>query len=147
MYSDLVIALRDAHGAPILKKYVVPATTETEETTEYCVQPVSYTVIPGVASATNPVDGRTVWPIPLQGQWITSDPLPAEFTGACDAQPQYAMFVSETELERLNLARTDERVIEQKLADVQTKFLLAEQHLARADRSHLHRRQGDRRLS
>ncbi len=69
------------------------------------MQPVSYVQVPGVASTTNPVDGRTVWVVPLQGEWI-ADPLPAEFTGACDPQPQYAMFVSEVELERLNLART-----------------------------------------
>ena len=69
-----MIALRDTDGAPILEKYVVPATTETAESTEYCVQPVSYTAVTGVAATTNPVDGRTVWPIPLQGAWITSDP-------------------------------------------------------------------------
>ena len=39
------------------------------------------------------------------------DPLPADFTGACDPQPQYAMFVNEVELERLNLARTSDAVI------------------------------------
>lgn len=125
VYSDLVIALRAANGTPILKKYVVPATTETAETTEYCVQPVSYTAIPGVASSTNPVDGRTVWVVPLQGAWISAGPLPLEFTGACDPQPQYAMFVKEVDLERLNLARTADDVIATKLADVTTKFLLA----------------------
>ncbi|MBD3784833.1 MAG: hypothetical protein IE926_18105, partial [Micrococcales bacterium] len=125
LYSDLVIALRDTDGAPILEKYVVPATTETAESTEYCVQPVSYTAVTGVTATTNPVDGRTVWPIPLQGAWITSDPLPTEFTGACDPQPQYAAFVSEAELERLNLARTSDAVIARKLADVKTKFTVA----------------------
>jgi hypothetical protein len=125
VYSDLVIALRAINGTPILQKYVVPATTETAETTEYCVQPVSYSAVPGVTSTTNPVDERTVWPIPLQGQWITPTGVPAEFTGACDPQPQYAMFVSEVELERLNLARTADEVIATKLADVTTKFRLA----------------------
>ena len=52
--------------------------------------------------------------------------MPAEFTGACDPQPQYAMFVSEVELERLNLARTADEVIATKLADVKTKLLLAD---------------------
>ena len=125
VYSDLVIALRAANGTPILKKYVVPATTETAETTEYCVQPVSHTAIPGVRATTNPVDGRTVWVVPLQGEWI-ADPLPADFTGACDPQPKYGMFVSEVEMERLNLARTSESVIATKLADVQLKLRFAD---------------------
>ncbi|MHB8958571.1 MAG: COG1361 family protein [Candidatus Limnocylindrales bacterium] len=126
LYADLVIALRAENGTPILQKYVVPATTETAETTEYCVQPVSYEPVPGVASRPNPVDRRTVWVIPLQGQWITQPGFPtAEFTGACDPQPQYAMFVAEVDLERLNLARTADAVIATKLADVKTKFLLA----------------------
>ena len=42
VYSDLVINLRDEAGAPLLAKYDVPATEESEATTEYCVQPVSY---------------------------------------------------------------------------------------------------------
>lgn len=120
-----MIALRAGNGTPVLKKYVVPATTETVESTEYCVQPVSYVPVPGVSSSMNPVDGRTVWVIPLQGEWISAGPLPVEFTGACDPQPQYAMFVKEVDLERLNLARTADDVIATKLADVKTKFLLA----------------------
>ena len=72
VYSDLVIALRAADGTPILKKYVVPATLETDATIEYCVQPVSYELVPGVPESTNPVDGRTVHVLPLQGEWIGS---------------------------------------------------------------------------
>ena len=41
-----MIALRAENGTPILKKYEVPATTETDATTEYCVQPLSYSQIP-----------------------------------------------------------------------------------------------------
>ena len=126
LYSDLVLALRAPNGTPILKKYVVPATTETPEATEYCVQPVSYNPIPGVASSINPVDERTVWAIPLQGEWIDAppDPLPVAAIAACDPQPQYAMFVTAVDMERLNLARTSEDVIATKLADVATKFQL-----------------------
>ncbi len=123
-----MIALRAPDGTPILKKYVVPPDAEsTEPTTEYCVQPVSYDQIPGAASSVNPVDGRTVWAIPLQGEWIAADPpvVPLDEIGACDPQPQYAMFVSEVEMERLNLARTSDSVIAGKLADVQAKFQLA----------------------
>ncbi len=124
-YSDLWYALRAPDGAPILKKYIVPATSETSEpTTEYCSQPVSYQAVPGVPSTINPVDGRTVWVIPLQGEWIANppDPLPVDAISACDPQPQYAMFVSEVDLERLNLARTSEDVLATKLSDVMTKL-------------------------
>jgi hypothetical protein len=133
LYSDLVIALRAEDGTPILRKFVVPATTETEASTEYCVQPVSYEAVPSVTQVTNPVNGTTVWPIPLQGEWLpggtrVDDPnaLPADEIGACDPIPAYAMFVSEVELERLNLARTSDDVIAQKIADVQTKLQFAD---------------------
>ena len=121
-----MIALRAANGTPILKKYVVPETELTTASTEYCVQPVSYESFPGVTSRENPVDGRQVWVVPLQGEWIENETVPAEFTGACDPQPQYAMFVSEVELERLNLARTADEVIARKLADVALKLGFAE---------------------
>lgn len=123
-----MIALRAENGTPILKKYDVPATAETEATTEYCVQPVSYEQVPGVMSSTNPVDGRTVWVLPLQGEWILTppDPLPVAEIEACDPWPQYAMFVSEVELERLNLARTADEVIARKIADVELKLRFAE---------------------
>ena len=128
IYADLVIALRDVDGTPTLKKYEVPATSETDATTEYCVQPVSYEKVPGVTSSTNPVDGREVWVLPLQGEWILDppDPLPVEEIEACDPWPQYAMFVSEVEMERLNLARTADEVIARKLADVALKLEFAE---------------------
>ena len=128
VYSDLVINLRDEAGAPILAKYDVPATEESEATTEYCVQPVSYDPVPGLTSEVNLVDGRDVWVLPLQGEWIADppNPLPVAEIEPCDPWPQYAMFVSEVELERLNLARTDDRVLEQKVADVEEKLFLAD---------------------
>ncbi len=124
LYSDLVIALRDENGAPVLEKYVVPTDPVT---TEYCVQPVSYEPIPGVDSTVNPVDGRDVWVVPLQGGWIGDPdaPVAQDAIGACDPQPQYAMFVKEAELERQNLTRTSDTVLAQKLADVQTKLQFA----------------------
>ncbi len=128
LYADLVIALRAENGTPILKKYEVPATAETDATTEYCVQPVSYEPVPGVTPSTNPVDGRQVWVLPLQGEWILSppDPLPVAEIEACDPWPQYAMFVSEVDMERLNLARTADEVIASKLADVALKLGFAD---------------------
>ena len=127
IYSDLNFVLRATDGTPILKKYIVPPSTETSgSTTEYCMQPISYSAIPGVEQSTNPVDGRPVWVVPLQGQWIDNppDPLPVEAISACDAQPQYAMFISTVELSRLNLVRTSDTVMAQKLADVGTKLQL-----------------------
>ncbi len=127
VYADLNVVLRADNGTPVLKKYVVPPSTETgQATTEYCVQPVSYSPITGVAPTVNPVDGRTVWVVPLQGEWAGAppSPLPVEEIEACDPQPQYAMFVSAVDLERLNLARTSDTVIAQKLASVQGKLQL-----------------------
>lgn len=124
LYSDLVVALRAADGTPVLTEYLVPESEEAPETTEYCVQPASYAPVPGVAPRTNPLDGRDVWVIPLQGEWIEDpvDPLPVEAIEPCDPQPQYAMFVAETELERLNLTRTSEEVLARKIKDVETKL-------------------------
>lgn len=127
LYSDLVLALRAEDGTPILKEYLVPETEDSPETVEYGVQPVSYVPVPGVAPTVNPVDGRQVWVIPLQGEWIENpvDPLPVAEIEATDPQPQYAMFVAETELERLNLTRTSEEVLARKIKDVQAKLFAA----------------------
>ena len=86
---------------------------------------MSYTAIPGVGEEENPVDDRWVWRVPLQGEEI-ADPLPADFTGACDVQPEYTMFVKEVELERLNLVRTSDAVIADKLGDVMMKLRFAD---------------------
>ncbi len=125
LYSDLVLALRDAEGAPVLKQYTVPGEGEDPPTVEQCVQPVSYERVPGVTASTNPVNDKPVWVLPLQGEWLPNPPV--EEIEACDPQPQYAMFVSEVELERLNLARTSDDVIASKLADVEEKLLTADE--------------------
>ncbi len=128
LYSDLVVVLRAETGTPILNKYVVPATETDPASAEYCVQPVSYERVPGLTAGVNPVDGRQVWILPLQGEWLADpiDPLPVAEIEACDPQPQYAMFVKEVELERLNLARTADEVIARKIADVDTKLRYAD---------------------
>ncbi len=121
-YADLNVVLRAVDGTPILETYVVPATAETAATTEYCPQPVSYSSIPGVASSTtNPVDGQKVWLVPLMGELIGTQAF-SESSSACDPQPQYAMFVTPTDLARLNLARTTDTVLAQKLSDVEAKL-------------------------
>lgn len=129
LYSDLVVALRAEDGTPVLKKYDVPADAETEATTEFCVQPVSYEPVPGVSASTNPLDGREVWVLPLQGEWLPpyTGEIPVEEIEACDPKPQYAMFVVEAELERLNLARTSDEVIADKLAAVEEKLTVAKE--------------------
>lgn len=129
LYSDLVVALRAEDGTPILKEYAVPGEDPADPATiEYCVQPASYAAVPGVLATVNPLDGRDVWVIPLQGEWIENpvDPLPVAEIEACDPQPQYAMFVSETELERLNLTRTTDEVLARKILDVEEKLISAD---------------------
>ncbi len=129
LYSDLILALRAEDGTPVLKEYHVDTDDDAvPDTYEYCVQPVSYERVPGIAKSESPLDGRDVWVIPLQGEWLGStEPLPVEEIEACDPQPQYAMFVSETELERLNLTRTSESVLAKKAKDVKTKLTVADE--------------------
>nr|MCU0261181.1 hypothetical protein [Ilumatobacteraceae bacterium] len=129
VFADLVVVLRDEHGVPLLKEFEVPSEIEPGLTEQvYCVQPVSSTPLPGpVLPVVNPVDGRTVYPIPLMGD--PGAPLPAEGeeVEVCDPQPAYAMYVAEAELERLNMARQPDRVKEQKLNDVMIKLLTADE--------------------
>ncbi len=129
VYSDLVIALRAANGTPILKKYVVPEPPRRDRVDRVLR---AARVLRGGSRRddrrfrTRSTAG-TVWVIPLQGEWIDGRRrCHSTFTGACDPQPQYAMFVSEVELERLNLARTADEVIARKLADVALKLGFAD---------------------
>jgi hypothetical protein len=118
-YSDLVVALRDVDGLPIFAEF------ETVDGTSYCVQPVATEPLPGLdpTGITNPVDGATVYPIPLMGD----SPDLTEDDEVCDPEPAYAMYVSEAELERLNMARTEDAVLDQKLADVMQRLLGTDQ--------------------
>ncbi len=126
LYSDLVVAYRAADGTPILKEYYTEATDEADAASHFCVQPVSVDRAPGVPGTEDPLTGKDVYVLPLQGEWIgTTDPLPVEEIEPCDVQPAYAMFVNEAELERLNLGRTSDDVLLRKLEDVETKFDLA----------------------
>lgn len=101
LYSDLVLALRDVDGLPIMASFEVAS--EEGVTTEYCVQPVVADPLPGMTEAdavVNPVDGRQVYKVPLVGD----GDVVAEEDEVCDPQPAYAMYVQEAELERLNMA-------------------------------------------
>ncbi len=120
IYADLVVALRDIDGVPITKTYTVP-----DAAAETCVLPVSYSALPGVTGETNDVDGRTVYRIPLVGDALPGVFDLAEFS-VCDPQPAYAMYVTEAELERLNLTRQPDAVKARKLEELQIRFLTAD---------------------
>jgi hypothetical protein len=128
VFADLIVILRDVDGVPILKEFEVPSEIEGETEMEYCVQPVSSAPLPGgIAGVTNPVDGRTVYPIPLMGDPGAPPPPEGEEVEVCDPQPAYAVYVTEAELERLNMARQPDAVFERKLSDVELKLLTAEE--------------------
>ena len=121
IFSDLFVILRNDNGVPI------PTTFDTAEGEVECVQPISYTEIPGFGSVENPVDGRDVYLVPLVGE-LAVVPLGVaaledeDEAGPCDPQPAYMEFVSEADLERLNLARTSDEVIQRKLDEVQIRL-------------------------
>jgi hypothetical protein len=114
VYSDLVLAYRDVKGLPILAEF------ETAEGPALCVQPVSYLPIDNLPSVINPVNGETVWLIPLIGELPTVAAEEEEEVEVCDPQPEYAAFVAEVELERLNQGRSPSKVVERQLTEVQT---------------------------
>lgn len=123
-YADLVVALRDVDGLPVLAEYEVVDEETGDLVTERCVQPISATEIPEVDPVVNAVDGRTVWPVPLMGETLgaTTAAAPGEDdedeVEACDPQPAYASYVVEVDLERLNMTRTTDARRDFKLAEV-----------------------------
>ena len=127
VFADLVVAWRDVNGVPLLTSFEVA--TETGPTLEYCVQPVSYTPLPGLGDehrVINGADGREVFRIPLMGE-LDVLPVDEEEVEVCDPQPAYAMYVAEAELERLNMARQPDNVLEQKLAGVAIRLASADE--------------------
>ena len=134
LYADLLVILRAEDGTPVLEDYTV--TDEEGTTIEYCVQPISYAEIPGHDAMTNPVDGRTVWRVPLVGDALTAgvagesvggviEAEDEEEEGPCDIQADYAAYASEVELERLNMIRTSPDVIQRKIDVVEERLLAA----------------------
>ena len=81
-----------------------------------CVQPIAVVdgayadILPGFTI--NPVDGRQVDLVPLQGNTVST---PAEDDTACLPQVGFEQYVAEVDLERLNLARTNDEVLWKKL--------------------------------
>jgi hypothetical protein len=121
-YADLFVALRDEDGVPILsatfyEEGPVPVT---------CIQPISYAPVPEILPTTNPADGRQVFLIPLVGEGSTPD-APREADTACDPQADFLPYVSEVELERLNLVRTSDEVLWKKLVDVGARLYGADE--------------------
>ena len=121
IFSDLFVVLRTEDGIPI------PTEFETAEGPVECVQPISYTEIAGIGSVENPVDGRDVYLVPLVGELpvaaLDAAALEEETEAEpCDPQPAYMEYVSEADLERLNLARTNDEVIQKKLDKTQIRL-------------------------
>ena len=122
IFSDLFIIQRTENGVPIPSDPFVEVSG-----TVTCVQPIAvvdgaYADIPGVDSTTNPVDGRTVDLVPLQGNTVAD---PAEDDTACLPQVGFEQYVAEADLERLNLARTSDEVIQRKLDEVEARLTAA----------------------
>ena len=129
IYADLVVALRDLNGVPIPAVFPVLQEDPLPPLDQECVQPISYAPLPLITTTTyNPVDERDVYLIPLMGETLgdgeVADPA---VISVCDVQPNYAMYVSEAALERLNLARTKEDVLESKLAETEIRLITADE--------------------
>ena len=118
-------------GVPILSETFY----EEGPVTVTCIQPISYTAIlsdpadpssPSLPSTPNPADGREVYLVPLQGEASLDggDPVPEDT--ACAPQTEFVPYVSEVELERLNLVRTSDEVLWKKLAEVGTRLATAD---------------------
>ena len=131
VYADLFVALRDEDGVPILSETFY----EEGPVTVTCIQPISYAAIPSdpadpsspsLPSTPNPADGRDVYLVPLQGEASLDggDPVPEDT--ACAPQTEFVPYVSEVELERLNLVRTSDEVLWKKLAEVGTRLATAD---------------------
>ncbi len=63
IFSDLFLILRTENGVPIPSEEFTTVEGPVE-----CVQPISYTEIPGISPTVNPVDGQHVWLVPLVGE-------------------------------------------------------------------------------
>ncbi len=118
-FSDLYIIQRTVNGVPMpsgpFQEVGGPVT---------CVSPIAvidgaYADIPGIPSTTNPVDGRLVDLVPLRGNTVTT---PAEDDTACLPQVGFEQYVAEVDLERLNLARTSDEVLDRKIEEVALKL-------------------------
>jgi len=123
IYADLYVALRDVNGVPITTSF------ETAEGPVECLQPISYTEIPGITSVKNPVDQRDVYLVPLVGELEAAPVLALEEeedeAEPCDPQVEFAAYVSEVDLERLNLVRTNPAVLWKKMVEVGARLAAA----------------------
>ena len=107
-YADLMVIARDSEGLPILD-------------VNGCVQPITADPAIGVPvfSATDlyPYDSD-VYAIPLAGTSPVALAEEEDELEPCDPLAEYASYVSEVDLGRLNLGRSPERVLAKQLSDV-----------------------------
>ena len=120
IYADLVVELRDEHGVPVLTQF------DVEGVVTLCEQPVSSVEIPGLSPVTNGADQREVWLVPLMGELPPPTEPTEDEVEVCDPQPAYASYVSEADLERLNLTRAPDAVLERKLAELELRLAAAD---------------------
>ena len=129
VFADLIVAWRDVDGVPKLTSF--PVLGESGIVDEQCVQPISYAPLPGLSSdytIINEVDGREAYRIPLLGETLADGEAAIEGElEVCDPQPAYGMYVSEAELERLNMARQPDDVKNKKLEEVELRLLSADE--------------------
>ena len=115
LYSDLWVIARNASGVPITVSYTVAGENGTETST--CVQPITFNGGVGFPALSGPdlyPYDSPAYLIPLAG-----DEAPALDLEPCDVLPEYAAYVSEVDLGRLNLGRSPERVLSKQLGDVE----------------------------
>ncbi len=124
IYADLFVAWRDVDGVPILSEtfWEVGTTTPSVEVT--CVQPISYAPDPdGLMPMVTNRCGRTRrLPRPARRGGFDRRTLLSKPTRPATRSRHYLDFVSEVELERLNLVRTSDAVLWKKLVDVGTRL-------------------------
>ncbi len=110
VYADLMVIARDSDGVPILD-------------VNGCVQPITTDSAIGVPvfSATDlyPYDSA-VYAVPLAGTSPVALAEEEDELEPCDPLLEYASYVSEVDLGRLNLGRSPERVLAKQLSDVVT---------------------------
>jgi len=116
LFADLVYLLRTVDGLPMMR----------DVGGETCLQPVSYSEVPGLDPVTNPVNGEDVWVLPLAGDAVVSASVTsADEDGeveACDVQLEYQEYMHEVEIGRLNVGRSPDDVLARGLEEVYARI-------------------------
>ena len=116
LFADLVYLYRSEHGLPIMR----------DVGGETCLQPVSYSAVPGVDPVENPVNGEDVWLLPLAGDETASAAVTASDEDGelepCDVRPEYQTYMHEVEIGRLNVGRSPDDVLARGLDEVYARL-------------------------